>query len=143
MDQISDEYSSYYLNHSEFPVSSSYKLFEENLLKSTDFIIKNSLGKQNKMNLIRSIRELEFMDLKLINKTQKNFNSIFIDNILIQSENDLILCFDEFLIKNKLLDRNSNIFNKIVEINDEDRNRKLFLIIYYLKEYNYAYIKIY
>jgi len=125
LDQISDEYSSFYLNHTEFPVCSSYKLFEENLLKSTDLIIKNSLGKQNKMNLIRSIREMEFLDLKLINKTQKNFNSIFIENILNQSENDLIICFDEFLIKNKLLDRNSNIFNKVVEINEEDRNRMI------------------
>lgn len=124
LDQISDEYSSFYLNHTDFPVSSSYMFFEENILKTTDGIIKGFTAKQNKLNLIRSIKDMEFLGLKLINKTQKNFNYLVSENILAQSEAELYVQFDEFLIKNSLLDRNSNIFNQIIEVSQEDKNRK-------------------
>jgi len=99
--------------------------FEENILKTTDNIMKGFIGKQNKLNLIRSIKDMEFMGLKLINKTQKNFNNIVSDNILAHSEAELYVQFNEFLIKNSLLDRNSNIFNQIIDVSEEDKNRKL------------------
>ena len=99
--------------------------FEENILKTTDSIMKGFNGKQNKLNLIRSMKDMEFMGLKLINKTQKNFNNIISDNILAQSEAELYVQFNELLIKNSSLDSNSNILNQIIDVTQEDRNRKL------------------
>jgi len=123
LDQISDEYSSFYLNHSDFPVCSSFQSIENNFYKATDTIMRTYIGKQNRLSLIRSIRDMEFLDLKLINKTQKQFNNIVIENILNQCENDIYLCFDEFLIKNNLLDRSSNIMNQIIDVTQDDKNR--------------------
>lgn len=124
MDQISDEYSSFYLNHSEFPVNSTYMFFEDNLLKTTDNVLKSFIGKQNKLNLIRSIKDMDFIGLKLINKSQRKYNEIVTSSIFSQCENDLFVQLDEFLIKNSFLDRNSNIFNHIIEVNEEEKNSK-------------------
>ena len=129
MDQISDEYSSFYLNHSDFPVSSSYMFFEDDLLKTTESILKSFIGKQNKLILIRSMKDMEFMGLKLINKSQRKFNNIITDNILVQCESELYVQFEEFLIKNSLLDRNSNIFNKIVDVREEEKSRNNFYFL--------------
>jgi hypothetical protein len=126
LDQISDEYSSFYLNHSDFPVSSSYMFFEDNLLKSTESILKSFIGKQNKLILIKSIKDMEFMGLKLINKSQRKFNNIISDNILAQCERELYVQFEEFLIKNSLIDRNSNIFNHIIDVSEEEKSRNKF-----------------
>lgn len=129
MDQISDEYSSFYLNHSDFPVSSSYMFFEDDLLKTTESILKSFIGKQNKLILIRSMKDMEFMGLKLINKSQRKFNNIITDNILVQCESELYVQFEEFLIKNSLLDRNSNIFNQIVDVREEEKSRNNFYFL--------------
>jgi len=129
LDQISDEYSSFYLNHSDFPVSSSYMFFEDDLLKTTESILKSFIGKQNKLILIRSMKDMEFMGLKLINKSQRKFNNIISDNILVQCESELYVQFEEFLIKNSLLDRNSNIFNKIVDVREEEKSRNNFYFL--------------
>ncbi len=66
---------------------------------------------------------MEFLDLKLINRTQLKLNSIIIESILSQSENELFTFFDEYLIKNNLLHRSSNIINQIFNISEEDRSR--------------------
>jgi len=129
LDQISDEYSSFYLNHSDFPVSSSYMFFEDDLLKTTESILKSFIGKQNKLILIRSMKDMEFMGLKLINKSQRKFNNIITDNILVQCESELYVQFEEFLIKNSLLDRNSNIFNQIVDVREEEKSRNNFYFL--------------
>lgn len=110
-------------------MNSSYTFFEENILKTTDNIIKGFIGKQNKLNLIRSIKDMEFMGLKLINRTQKSFNEIVSDNILVQCEAEIFIQFDEFLIKNSLLDRNSNILNQMFDVSQEDRSRKFSFLI--------------
>jgi len=103
--------------------------FEDDLLKTTESILKSFIGKQNKLILIRSMKDMEFMGLKLINKSQRKFNNIITDNILVQCESELYVQFEEFLIKNSLLDRNSNIFNKIVDVREEEKSRNNFYFL--------------
>jgi len=103
LDKISDEYSVFYLNHSDFPVATStnfYKEFENNLLKISDNVIKSQMPKINKFNFLRQLQDNDFFNLKIINRTKKLFRENLIENIKSQIEADLLILFDDYLTRN-------------------------------------------
>ncbi len=117
MDQISNEYSVFYLNHSEFPLTSNansnnnnnynnnnnfYKEFESNLLKIADNVIKShmKMPKFNKFNFLRQLKNNDFFNLKIINRTKKLFLSCLLQNFKSIIEADLFILFEDYLNKN-------------------------------------------
>lgn len=127
LDQISNEYSVYYLNYTDFPVSCYYKDFESNLIKIADGVIKSNLQKinnsSNKSNFLNQIKENDFFDLKLINKTKKLFRNIILENIKNQIEGDIFILFDEYLAKTKPSEKDIDYYFYNYECNQDKQSK--------------------
>ena len=132
LDQISNEYSSFHLNHSEFPVSSNYNKIEEILFKMTEETLKNYLGKQNMLPFIRALRNSDFFNLKLINKTRKDLINFISDCIIKFNESELICFFEEFINKTQFKDCEINSFMKIYENKIEKQSKFLYIHLIFL-----------
>src|SRR4051812_45591291 len=112
LDKISNEYSVFYINDSQFPISQSYQIYENNTVKILEKILKSYFHKANKLELIRYFRNSDFINLKLINRTRKRLIETICTIISKICEDEIYMVYKEYLVSNIFTTKDAEMFLK-------------------------------
>lgn len=101
VDQISNEYSVFYINSTSFPLCSNYQTFQRKFLDILSKAAKEYLDmKRNEKdfhNFFLFFRENDFLNTRFINITKNRIENQIADIFYMEAKKEMINYFDKFL----------------------------------------------
>ena len=101
VDQISNEYSVFYINSTSFPLCSNYQTFQRKIVDVLSKAAKEYLDmKRNEKdlhNFFMFFRENDFLNTRFINITKNRIENQIADIFYIEAKKEMICYFDKFL----------------------------------------------
>lgn len=101
VDQISNEYSVFYLNSSKFPITSYYQIFEKRLLdvmsKAAKEYIEQKRNTKELLDFFLFFRDNDFLNTRFINATKVKTANDIADLFYAEAKKELIEIFEKYL----------------------------------------------
>ena len=101
VDQISNEYSVFYLNSSEFPITSYYQILEKRLLdvisEATKDYIEKKRNTKELLDFFLFFRDNDFLNTRFINVTKVKIANHIADILYSEAKKELIEIFEKYL----------------------------------------------
>lgn len=101
VDQISNEYSVFYLNSSTFPITSYYQIFQKKLLDVISKAAKEFLEKKRNtkdiLDFFLFFRDNDFLNTRFFNQTKVKIANQIADIFYFEAKKELIENFEKYL----------------------------------------------
>jgi hypothetical protein len=133
LDGISNEYSIFYVNDTQFPVSQTYQIIENHIVQTIEYLIhlifrnfiQSCFKKLNKVELIRFFRNSDLFNGKLINRTKKRLHEVVCNNIVQMCEQELSYVYEEYLTNNLFNKADAELYIKSFDYSREKSSKVL------------------